>query len=107
MIANVLFSQLHGSVDMDGQNPNGVEVTLTKWVANDPDDDYRLPNHFVIKKVMMIEREYAVDTLEIFPGSMYGSGPALAIRNAINVFDQMVETLAEALQLGEALEATS
>jgi hypothetical protein len=96
-LAQILFTQVHGSVDQETSNdPNGVEVTLSLWTA--PEGDWRLPNHYLLKKIVMVDRHYEMDEVEVHVNSIYGQGPALEIRNAIAVFDALKSDLTNKMQ---------
>lgn len=86
MEAKVLFTETLGSVDTEGNEPNGVMVSLSQWRA----ENFQLPNHYLLKKVVMLDRQYILDVIEVHTSSMHGIGPAQEIRRAIGVFDQLV-----------------
>lgn len=95
-MSKILYREVVGAGnDTEANNPNGIVVTLSYW---DRERNFNVPDHYLIQRIVMINREIVVDDIQLVrPSRRWRSvdDPAM-IRRAIATMDELKELNPEA-----------
>ena len=90
--AKILYRKtIDGGSDTEGNLPNGVEVTLSVWKA----ESYLwlFPDHYILSKIVMIDRELVVDESVLIKTSSSFNEDAKQIEQAIDEIEYLKKLL--------------
>ncbi len=94
-MSEILYREVIGAGnDTEANNPNGIVVTLSYWTRK---SNFNVPDHYLIQRIVMIDREIVVDDIQLVRPSRWRSvdDPAM-IRRAIATMDELKELNPEA-----------